>query len=230
MKTIDITRISDGKRTRVDDPVANEVLVSVFLNEMQIATFSCLGTNLNELIIGYLYFHDYISDHNEITSMDYGVNDNKVYVSVTRDEYNLDNQPESSPKPYNHKMLLELMATFAASSETFQKTGAVHSAAIATENKLLTAFEDLSRHNTLFMLLGYSLINNQPLSDKILLLTCRLTQSIMALIQKTRVKTILTKAAPTAYAVQQCKENNITMAGFVRKNRMNIYHGSERIH
>jgi len=229
MKTINITRISDGKRTHPEDPVASEVPVTIFLNETQIATFSCLGTNLNELIIGYLYFYDYIFDYRDILSIDYGVNNNKVHVSVSKDKINQKSQPATIPKTYDHKMLFELMATFAASSDTFFKTGAVHSAAVATKEKLIKSFEDLSRHNTLFMLLGYSLINNTPLSDKILLVTCRLTQSIMTVILKARIKTVLTKAAPTAYAVQQCQEHNITMAGFVRKNRMNIYHGSERI-
>jgi len=229
MKTIDITRIKNGTKTQLEDEVATEEILSVFLNEKFIAKFSCLGKNLNELIIGYLFFYEFVNDYHEIKSFEYDIHEKSAYVSTVKVKSSMDESFKSKQKKYAHENLLSLMSIFSSTSETFQKTGAVHSAGIATENEIIKTFDDLSRHNTLYMLLGYSLINNVHLSDKILLLTCRLTNSIMEIIQKTNTRIIVTKAAPTDLAVKTCQESNITLAGFVRENRMNIYNGEEWI-
>jgi FdhD protein len=229
MQTIDIIRIEDGKITQQTDQVANEILLSLFINENLISRISCLGRNINELITGYLYFHGYINDYNEINSLDYTVGEEKIYVSIQKHEENPIDEVQSDKKAFKQEKLFNLMENFVAMSETFHKTGAVHSAGIATNSKIIKTFDDLSRHNAVFMLLGHCLINNETLSDKILLLTCRLTNSIMEILLKANINFILTKAAPTDLAVNICKKNDITLAGFVRGNRMNVYHGSERI-
>jgi FdhD protein len=51
----------------------------------------------------------------------------------------------------------------------------------------------------------------------------------MEILLKANINFILTKAAPTDLAVNICKKNDITLAGFVRGNRMNIYHGANWI-
>ena len=229
METINITKIKHGTKTQLEDEVASEEILSIYLNKKLITNFSCLGSNINELIIGYLFFHKYISDYNEITSFDYNIQHKSAYISIEKMKSSTDIFSKSEPKLYAHSNLLSLMSNFSSASETFKKTGAVHSAGIADEKAIIKTFDDLSRHNTLYMLLGYSLINNIPLSDKILLLTCRLTNSIMEIIQKTNTNIIVTKAAPTDLAVKICRERNITLAGFVRENRMNIYNGDECI-
>jgi len=229
MQNIDILRIKDGIKTRLKDEVANEDILTIFVNEKPIARFSCLGRNINELIIGYLYSNNYISDYQDIDSFDYSIHEKAVYISLFKTQPPIPELSKSDHREYPHTKLLSLMQSFVTTSRTFQKTGAVHSAGIATDNEVLKTFDDLSRHNTLYMLLGYSLINNVPLSEKILLLTCRLTNSIMEIIQKTNTGIIITKAAPTDLAVKICRERNITLAGFVRENRMNIYNGDEWI-
>ena len=229
MHTIDITRIKNGVKTQLKDEVASEEVLTLFLNEKPVATFNCLGRNINELITGYLYFNEYISDYNEIQFIDYNIHKKAAYVSLAEIESLSHETLKSKPKKYAHQNLISLMSTFSSSSETYLKTGTAHSAGIATENEIIKTFEDLSRHNTLFMLLGYSLINNVLLSDKILLITCRLTYTIMQIIKKTNTRMIMTNTAPTYLTVNVCRENDITLAGFVRGNRMNIYNGEEWI-
>lgn len=229
MQTIDIIRIKNGVRTQLKDEVASEEVLTLFLNEKPIAKFNCLGLNINELITGYLYYNEYITDYKEINSFDYNIQNKSVHISIKKMESSVDKSSKPEPKKYAHKNLISLMDTFSTSSDTYQRTGTAHSAGIATENEIIKTFEDLSRHNTLYMLLGYSLINNVLLSDKILLLTCRLTYTIMQIIKKTNTRMIMTNTAPTYLTVNFCRENDITLAGFVRENRMNIYNGAEWI-
>jgi len=229
MQTIDIVRIEDGKITNHTDQVAKELLLSVFINEKYVSRISCLGRNVNELITGYLYFHGYINDYNDIISLDYEVGNEQLYVSIHKHNNDNTELSRSEKSIFKHEKLFHLMKEFISMSETFYKTGAVHSAGIATNSKIIKTFDDLSRHNAVFMLLGYSLINNVTLSDKIALLTCRLTNSIMEILLKAKFNFILTKAAPTNLAINICKEKDIAIAGFVRDNRMNIYHGAKWI-
>ena len=229
MQTIDIVRIEGEKITNQTDQVAKELLLSVFVNEKYVSRISCLGSNVNELITGYLYFHGYINDYNDISSLDYDVGKESLYVSTLKHNNEFTELPRPEKSIFKHEKLFQLMREFISMSETFYKTGAVHSAGIASDKKIIKTFDDLSRHNAVFMLLGYCMINNISLSDKIVLLTCRLTNSIMEILLKAKFNFILTKAAPTDLAVKFCKANNIILAGFVRKNRMNIYHGAKWI-
>jgi FdhD protein len=228
MKNIDIIKISDGNKQKTSDTVTEEVILTLILNGHKKAEFSCSGKNINELVIGYLNFHGFINELGEISRLDFNVENEKVFVDTNSMESNFANgilQPEMKLPLAD---ILQLMNTFIHLSEEFQQTGAVHSAAIANENGIIKKYDDISRHNTLFMLLGYSLTKNILLSDKILLLTCRLTKSIMDIILKSKIRMIITKAAPTDRAVETCKKNDIALAGFVRENRMNIYHGEEK--
>jgi FdhD protein len=227
MKTINITKIEKGKREDAQDLVAEEVFLKIFVNEKKLTEFSCAGININELVIGYLYFHGFINIVGDITELNYDVEKETVHVQLNKPASEFMDGFMSPTKKYSTGNVLSLMKEFTAKSEKFLKTGAVHSSAIAAENQIIKSFDDLSRHNTIFMLLGYSLMNNIILSDKILLLTCRLTKSIMELILKANFRVVVTKAAPTFMSVDLCEKNNIALAGFARGDRMNIYNLSE---
>ncbi|MGM0531882.1 MAG: formate dehydrogenase accessory sulfurtransferase FdhD, partial [Bacteroidota bacterium] len=63
--------------------------------------------------------------------------------------------------------------------------------------------------------------------DKCLLLTCRMSSSIISKVIKAGFPMVVSTSPPTDKALEMVKENNIAMAGFVRGNRMNIYNGEE---
>jgi FdhD protein len=228
MKKIGIIRYKEGKKEKVQDKVAEEIFLKVILNGENISAFSCSGTHVNELITGYLYHHGYINETGEIQSLYYNVENETAYIQTIPKQTELFSENRPSEKNYSIENLLNLMEEFTKRSLKFQETGAFHSSAIATQEKIVLSFDDISRHNTVYSLLGYSILNNLLLQDKILLLTCRLTKSIMDIILKMGIKTIVTKAAPTHRAIETCKENDIKLAGFVRGARMNIYNGFER--
>ncbi len=73
--------------------------------------------------------------------------------------------------------ILEFMDTFSGLSEQFRISGAVHTAATATQNGIQKHFDDIGRLNAIDKLIRYGVTNNEPFSDKCLLLTCRMSQS-----------------------------------------------------
>ena len=68
--------------------------------------------------------------------------------------------------------------------------------------------------------------NNEPFSDKCLLLTCRMPQSIITKVISAGFPMVASLSPPTDQSLEMARENNLAMAGFVRANRMNL-HNSE---
>ena len=131
------------------------------------------------------------------------------------------------------------MKEFQTCSQTFLKTGGVHSAAMVEEERITVFREDIGRHNAIDKVIGNTIINNPKVSpiesgqagfnNKIILTSGRISSEILLKIQKCGIPVIITRSAPTDKAIHICREKNITLVGFVRGNRMNIYSGEDRI-
>lgn len=113
----------------------------------------------------------------------------------------------------------------------FAQTGGLHAAALATaEGKIEQVFEDIGRHNALDKLLGWSLLEGRiPLSRSILFLSSR---SSFELVQKAAMAgapLLATVGGPSSLAIEAAREYGVTLLGFVRENRLNVYSGEWRL-
>jgi FdhD protein len=113
----------------------------------------------------------------------------------------------------------------------FAKTGGLHAAALVDScGRIEKVFEDIGRHNALDKLLGWCVLNDRiPLADRLLFLSSR---SSFELIQKTVMAgapVLATVGAPSSLAIEAAREYGVTLIGFVRETRFNIYAGDWRI-
>jgi FdhD protein len=125
----------------------------------------------------------------------------------------------------------ELPALLRRHQEGFGKTGGLHAAALITrEGEVEAAFEDIGRHNALDKVIGWALLNGRiPLQNRILFLSSR---SSFELIQKATMAgapVLATVGGPSSLAVETAREQGLTLIGFVRDRRFNIYSGEWRI-
>lgn len=226
-KQTTITRIEQGRRQELQDYIIREISLKVRINRKEPLLWPCSGRHVNELITGYLYTNRYIKGPGDIRSLHYHISEQVADVEIKKSTEMLEDPEGQKNLSLPADKILQWMKEFSGLSETFQKTGAVHIAAIAGINGIQKYFEDISRHNALDMIIGWSLMQNEPLHDKCLLLSCRISKSIIKKAHAGGFPIIVSTSAPTDQALDIARKNNIALAGFARGNRMNIYHREE---
>ncbi|MEQ9667499.1 formate dehydrogenase accessory sulfurtransferase FdhD [Coleofasciculus sp. G2-EDA-02] len=114
----------------------------------------------------------------------------------------------------------------------FSSTGGLHAAALFdNQGKLLSVREDVGRHNALDKLMGSAFLSDQlPLTNQIVLVSGRSSFEIVQKCLTAGVPIICAVSAPSSLAVALAREFGITLVGFLRGKRFNIYTGKERIH
>jgi len=113
----------------------------------------------------------------------------------------------------------------------FASTGGLHAAALFDERGDVVAVrEDVGRHNAVDKLVGWGLLDGGlPFSRSILLVSGRTGYEILQKSVMARIPIVCSVSAPSSLAVQLAREFNVTLLGFLRGERANVYAASERI-
>lgn len=128
-------------------------------------------------------------------------------------------------KQIDSSIIFELSTRLSKHQQVFQSTGALHASALFTiDGELVSVREDVGRHNALDKLIGEQFLNNQlPLSNHILLLSGRASFELVQKAAMANIGVICAIGAPSSLAVQLAQDFGITLIGFLRGQRFNIY-------
>ncbi len=127
--------------------------------------------------------------------------------------------------------LIGLPPAMRAQQRTFDRTGAVHAAALATSGgELLIVREDVGRHNAVDKVFGRALLDGRlPATDHLLVVSGRVSFEIVQKAVAAGVAGIVAVSAPSSLAVDLCRRYDVLLAGMLRGARLNVYAGADRL-
>ncbi len=252
-----VFKLDGNEKSFSDELLVCEYPLTILLNKKKIATLLCSPENLKFLALGFLRTEQLITTLDDVTHFNLDekrgiaeveTKDKNIYVkkfqskklSIQKNEEGYENNSSEfldsmNCEPVHSDIILttdkiyKFMESNLNYSETFKKTGGVHSIALCDTDNVIVTCEDVARHNAMDKVIGSALINNIFLKDKIMILSGRVSLEMILKSAKLQIPIIISKSAPTSLSVKLAKKLNITLVGFVRGNRMNIYANEHRI-
>ena len=255
IKGLNILRITEDGRREVEEVVAREFPLTIILDNQELVTLLCSPKDLDYLAIGFLSSEGLIkhkgeigkiilADDGSIVRVETGGDMEEVvglpfkrYISssggrgvTSYPAYNVASQGRvESEMRISAGVIFALTEEFQQRSQIYKVTHGVHSAALCDTKDILLFAEDIGRHNAIDKLFGRCILEDIPMGDRLVISSGRISSEIVLKIARRNIPIVISKAAPTDRAVDLAAHLGITLIGFVRGRRMNIYTGGWRV-
>ncbi len=245
-------RLTDKGKSALEDAVARESPLTIVLNNRELVTLLCSPQDLDHLAMGFLSSEGLIQQKADIASI--LIDERKGIARVTTaaaapteeifkrfitsgcgrgasfySAADASRNRVKSATSITYREVLELARRFQQLSPVYKATGGVHSAALCDSRGVIAFAEDIGRHNALDKVFGKCLADGIPTEGRIIITSGRISSEILLKVAARSIPVVISRAAPTDLAVRLADELGVTMLGFVRGQRMNIYANDWRV-
>lgn len=239
-KKLPCIRVDDGKCEKGEHEVIEEVPLALFVNGRHAMTAMMSPVQLEDFVTGYLFTEQIIKNVDEIESI--RIEKNRMSV-ITKNLFRVLGPKKTilsgcggSVSYIDTEKLPKITSDYTIStteirdtvkdvlnSELHIKTGGIHVVALVDKAKVLSASEDIGRHNALDRVIGFALRNKIDPQKTWILASGRISSEMVRKCLIAGIPIIVSRGATTTLAVETAEKTGLTVAGFARSSRMVVY-------
>ena len=243
---------SGGSLTCAEAEVVGELPLVLRVNDREIVTLVASPHDLRFLVAGFLRVQGFVNRVEDFLVLsvcnDYGIANVRIRGELpgelkpiltsgcgTGVTFTLPGAGKITPlaqetEPVPPAASFSLMEQLARKAERYKSHGGVHSAAVGdTQGALLLYAEDIGRHNTFDRLAGEALLKGMELKGRMLVTSGRVSAEMAAKAAALGIPLIASRTSPTDMAIRICGEAGITLIGYLRSTRFNVYSHPEHL-
>lgn len=229
----------------VMEKVVKDEEIELIANETLKRKFSISPDSLKEFAIGYLLGEGLIRSMDNVK--DIKVEEKTIHAQVDMEDFDIIqelvvgsdcfggwrqkiefvNKVESDFK-LDKQSIIDSARKLRDSAHTWQETGGAHVAALVYKDKFISR-EDVSRHVAVDKVIGAGLMESVDFKNSYIVYSGRMPADMLIKIARVGIPVLTSNAAPTTSGYAVAQEAGVTMVGFVRDDRFNIYTHPERI-
>ena len=250
-----ILKLTENGSSSMEDVVARESPLTIIFNNQELVTLLCSPTNVRYLAVGFLLSEGLLKSKDEIKRIT--VDDRRGVIRLeTEGVEELDSaalfkrfitsgcgrgasfysaadvQGQVKVDSLIEISTLEVLALvneFQHRSLIYRATGGVHSAALCDTRNIILFSEDIGRHNAIDKIFGQCILDDIATDDHVIMTSGRISSEILLKVAKRNIPLIVSKSAPTNLGVRLADDLGVTLVGYVRGKRMNVYTHDWRI-
>jgi len=225
--------------------------VSLTVNGEHWLTFMCTPTDLDAMVVGFLYNEGVIADFSEVENtrlckhgdnVDVWLSHNALkpdswlrtsgcsggltsIIAEKEDHFQLHNNGATLSSEAIPRLLSELFST----QELYRQSGGVHTSALSDGERIVVMAEDIGRHNTLDKIAGLCLMEGVDLPHRILITTGRISSEMLQKSARLEASIVISRTSPSSLSVTLAKRWGITLIGYARRTSFRVYTHTHRI-
>jgi len=255
LKKVFIDKIIENKLYTEEDVTIDESRLNLYLNGTKTISMMCIPKDQDAHAIGFLMSENVISSIDDIKEIKISEDGLRVDITATINDESLNNLYKEKTLvsgcgggvtgnvegtlevPFNQtafkvkaSTILSEIAIFYRESELYKLTGCVHKAMIyLLEDKTTITAEDIGRHNAIDKVVGKCKLQGLDTTHSVLFVSGRLSSEMVVKAVMHKIPVVVSRTAPTFLGVQTAHKHGITLIGFARGKKMNIYTHQGRI-
>ncbi len=234
-----------------EKPVVRETAWTIYVNGQELVTILCTPTRMNFLVLGFLASEGIIQSLDEVSILrvcedegnviDVRLRDESLSLpkkrvllsgcggGVTFEDLTMSHTGLTSSLAVTPTQISKLMRDLQKSAEVYRTAGGIHASALSDGERLLVVAEDVGRHNTLDKIRGECIYHRIPTKDRIILTTGRISSEMVNKAMRMEVPVVVSRTSPTDLAVRLAESWKMTVIGYARGKKMNVYTCPERV-